>query len=209
MKIVAYLYLLPVALLMGCEANPRPQDVQAIVRLTRQADSLSRQAKTQHDSLAMLREDLATAAALVAEQEAQRNPAKPSAAQAVPTTGVLYHTPEVTRLPDAEMAEVLSLADSTVSIDADNYKVVAYRVCNGPPDNTLEYCNCSHYVYLATCTYDLPADYQLYRIGPFFMPQLTSTKGTKEQPLLAVQHEIRGRKRTDVFRISAEGVRLQ
>jgi len=86
--------------------------------------------------------------------------------------------------------------------------VRAYRVCNGPADATLDYCNCSHYVYVAVSSYDIPEEYHLFRLGPFYLAKFVSAKGsTKERPLLAVSHDMKGHKRTDVFGISASGVR--
>jgi hypothetical protein len=207
MKRFIYPYFLASTLLVGCEARPRLEDVQTINRLTQQVAALTQQAAAQHDSIGYLQEDLAVAEAAVAVHEARLSPAKRAAARALPTTGILYHRPEVTKLRDTEMAEVLSLADSTVSLNAEDYQVRAYRVCNGPADGTLEYCNCSHYVYVATGTYDMPQDYQIFRIGPFYLAEFIAAKGsTKEQPLLAIRHDIRGRKHTDVFRITADGI---
>lgn len=207
MKRFAYPCFIVCMLLVGCEAKPRLEDVQTIDRLTQQVTALTQQAATQHDSIRYLQEDLAVAVAAVAAHEARLSPTKRAAAKALPTTGILYHKPEVTKLQDNEMAEVLSLTDSTVSLSAEDYQARAYRVCNGPADSTLEYCNCSHYVYVATGTYDMPQDYQLFRIGPFYLAEFIVAKGSnKKQSLLAIRHDVRGRKRIDVFRIAADGI---
>ncbi|MCC2545422.1 hypothetical protein LJY25_03115 [Hymenobacter sp. BT175] len=117
-----------------------------------------------------------------------------------------YKKPEITALADADLPEVLSLLDTTATFMANEFDIKAYRVCNGPADPDLEYCNCSHYVYVGLGTYDLPQEYKAFRIGPFYLAQFTGWNQDKDNPVLYIQHDVKGRKHVDTFRISMAGI---
>ena len=209
------------ALLMGCQRQPDAQLARLQSRLAAQQDSLRqlrRELTGQQDSVQQMRarlgatqerlEETAQAANALEQGLQASTPAKPRVG-AVPA-GTLYGKPAVVLLPDEEMAEVLTLADSTSSAGSEEFSVKAYRVCNGPADLTLDYCNCSHYVYLALESGGIPYEYKLYRLGPFYEARLAGwAQGQDDhqgQPILRIRHDMKGRKKTDAFRISCRGV---
>jgi hypothetical protein len=124
-----------------------------------------------------------------------------------PTTYRLYSRPTVKEIRDFEFAEVLSSTDTLATFMADDFRVTAASVCNGPGDPDLDYCNCSNFIYVVTATDGEYSNYQLFKIGPFVEPQFKGWKKDKEKPALIIEHDIKGKKRTDTFRITLSGVK--
>jgi hypothetical protein len=74
----------------------------------------------------------------------------------------------LTEIKNFEFAEVL-LNDSVVGkLNNDNYLCKIIEACNGPADPDLEYCNCSFNYYIANGAFDLPPDFKLFKLGPFY-----------------------------------------
>lgn len=177
-------------------------------------NELQRQLQTQQDTLRRLRQQLIRTQQNLEETALMANAATSAATAAVGSArtrpsavpaGTLYGKAAIVKLPDEEMAEVLSLADSTSSSGGEEFSVKAYRVCNGPADATLDYCNCSHYVYLALESEGMPYEYKLYRLGPFFGARLAGwtpgKDGLRGQTTLRIRHDVKGRQKTDAFRV--------
>lgn len=118
-----------------------------------------------------------------------------------PSTAKLYSKIEATEVKDFEFAEVLSIAEADTAFFSEDYGVRTYLVCNGPPDSDIDECNCSHYAYITTGTYDLPNEYRLFKVGPFFMPKFSKWGGTKLQPELTLLHQVKGKTKATVIRI--------
>ena len=225
-----YALFLPAALLLlGCQPQSDPQLTRLQTQLTAQQDTLRRlhrELAGQQDSVRRVRQRLARTQEILEEtaqmanyiMQGEAGPARARPRAGALPAGTLYGKPAIVRLPDEEMAEVLALADTTTSSTADDYSITAYRACNGPSDATLDYCNCSHYVYLALGTNDLPNEYKLFRIGPFYEARFAGwgeTKASGPQPadggprgysVLRIRHDLKGRSRTDTFRVSWQGV---
>ncbi|UOQ50851.1 hypothetical protein [Hymenobacter cellulosivorans] len=186
--------------LMGCQPTANSVADAAL-------GNLRQEIARKNDSLVLLTSQLAQAQALT--------PTTTSvvAAAAVPVTAVaddqptpqLYRQPVITPL-STELAEVLSLIDSTTTFAADNYSIRASRACNGPSDQELDYCNCSNFIYLSLDTYNMPYEYKAYRIGPFYEAEFKGWKGTKARADLQISHNVKGQKRVNTFRISWAGV---
>ncbi|RAK69423.1 hypothetical protein [Hymenobacter edaphi] len=208
------LFLPAALLLLGCQPQPDPQATAQPGHLN-QLTQLQHRLQTQQDTLRRLRRRLDSTQRQLEETALAANALLPAGTAPAPggrlrpaqvPAGTLYGKPAAVALADTEMAEVLSLADSTSSGAGPEFSVKAYRVCNGPADATLEFCNCSHYVYLALDTGDLPYEYRLYRVGPFYQAQLAGWAQDGEQPVLRIRHDIKGRRQTDAFRIGWKGV---
>ena len=112
---------------------------------------------------------------------------------------------ETSEINDLELAEVLSIADADTAIGTDDFEIRAYLVCNGPPDLNIDGCNCSHYAYVAMHTYDMPFEYSLSKVGPFFMPKFGGWGGAKNQPELTIQHQVKGKPVTTIIKAAAFG----
>ncbi|GAA3928976.1 hypothetical protein [Hymenobacter algoricola] len=153
-----------------------------------------------NDSLVVLTARLAD----VPPPPAAAAPSPPTAAPPVAAAPRLYQQPVITAT-DAELPEVLSLLDSTTTFQADYYPIKAFRICNGPTDTAREYCNCSHYVYIALNTDDLPYECKGFRIGPFYEARFKGWNSDKKNPALRIEHEVGGRRKTDTFRIAWDG----
>lgn len=123
------------------------------------------------------------------------------------STYKLYQKPTIKEIKDAEFAEVLSSTDTMATFRADEFRVTAASVCNGPADPDLDYCNCSSFIYVVTATDGEYSDYQLFKIGPFVEPQFKGWKKDKEKPELIIVHDVKGKKRTDTFKITLSGVK--
>ncbi|MCC3158475.1 hypothetical protein LJ737_14590 [Hymenobacter sp. 15J16-1T3B] len=198
----AYLLLFLVLAAAACQRGPDEAT-------QRQLAQLRQQVARQSDTLDRLHQELRRAAA------AANHPCPADSAAARPRlrelpSGTLYGTPAAVELPDAELAEVLSVADTSVYAQADDCAVRAYLLCNGPGDATLDYCTCSHYVYLALTGGDAVEEYKLFRVGPFFEAKLVGWENNdaKSSPLtLRIRHNQKGRPKTDAFRVSWRGVR--
>lgn len=220
------LFLPAALLLLGCQRQPDPQLARLHAQLTTQQDTLRqlrRALASQQDSVRLARlrlaatqerlEETAQLANYIEQGETGQPPRRRSRPASIPA-GTLYSKPAVVTLPDAEMAEILSIADSSTTHEAKDYAARAYLVCNGPADATIDECNCSHYVYLALGTYDLPNEYKLFRLGPFFEADFAGwSKGPVQnqdeesnQLTLRIRHDMKGRQQTDAFRISWQGV---
>jgi hypothetical protein len=106
----------------------------------------------------------------------------------------LYEKPYIKKLEDSEFAEVVSLFDTLTEFHTNNYSIRALTACNGPADPELEYCNCSHFIYITTGTYDLPQEYQIFKIGPFFLPEFVGWNDATASPKLSIQHDVKGEK---------------
>lgn len=215
------LFLPAALLLLGCQRQPAPQLARLQTQLTTQQDTLRQlrqELSRQQDSVRQARMRLAATQERLEETALAANAlAAPSAVSVAPKqlakpapVGRLYGKAAVVTLPDTEMAEVLTLADSTSSASGGEFSVKAYRVCNGPADLTLDFCNCSHYVYLALDSGEMPYEYKLYRLGPFYEARLAGwAEGTGDyrgQPVLRIRHDMKGRQQTDTFRVSWRGV---
>ncbi|ALJ00707.1 hypothetical protein [Rufibacter tibetensis] len=118
-----------------------------------------------------------------------------------PVNAKLYGKVSSSEIKGLEFAEVLAIAEADTSFSSDDYEVRVYLACNGPADPELEECNCSHYAYVTTGTYDMPIDYRLFRVGPFFMPKFGRWGGTKQQPELTIEHQVKGKPEKTIVRV--------
>lgn len=122
-----------------------------------------------------------------------------------PVTAKLYDKIGSSEIKDFEFAEVLAIAEADTAIGSNDYEVRVYLACNGPADPDIDECNCSHYAYVTTGTYDLPIDYRLFKVGPFFLPKFSKWGGTKEQPELIIEHQVKGKAEKTVIKVLGFG----
>lgn len=47
----------------------------------------------------------------------------------------------------------------------------------------------------------MPHDYKLFKVGPFFMPEFSKWGGTKEQPELTLEHQVKGKREGTVIKV--------
>jgi hypothetical protein len=119
----------------------------------------------------------------------------------------LYQRPVIQEINNAEFAEVISSTDTVATFIADEFRITAVSVCNGPADPNLEYCNCSNFIYVVTATDGEYSDYRLFKIGPFYLPQFKGWKKDKVSPELTIEHEVKGKKKIHIYRITETGVK--
>lgn len=72
------------------------------------------------------------------------------------------------KLSNEEFAEVVSTSTDIGRDYNNDYACRIVACCNGPSDPKLEYCNCSTNYYIANGTFDLPNEFNLFKIGPFY-----------------------------------------
>jgi hypothetical protein len=118
-----------------------------------------------------------------------------------PVTAKLYDKIGSSEIKDFEFAEVLAIAEADTAFGSNDYEVRVYLACNGPADPDIDECNCSHYAYVTTGTYDMPNDYKLFKVGPFFMPKFSKWGGTKEQPELTIEHQVKGKAEKTIIKV--------
>ncbi|RNI28868.1 hypothetical protein EFB08_09600 [Rufibacter latericius] len=165
------------------------------------------------DSIAILNAQLKTQPAVENTAKAQEIQPKEETPAILKTvsgnspTYKLYKKPIISEIKDSEFAEVISSTDTMATFMADEFRVTAASVCNGPADPDLDYCNCSNFVYVVTATDGEYSDYQLFKVGPFVEPQFKGWKKDKERPELIIEHDVKGKKKTDTFRITLSGVK--
>ncbi|WP_125077700.1 hypothetical protein [Rufibacter latericius] len=201
------IYLLSIlSLSFGCQSGKKDDTGSEMNKL--QAELVSKK-----DSIAILNAQLKTQPAVENTAKAQEIQPKEETPAILKTvsgnspTYKLYKKPIISEIKDSEFAEVISSTDTMATFMADEFRVTAASVCNGPADPDLDYCNCSNFVYVVTATDGEYSDYQLFKVGPFVEPQFKGWKKDKERPELIIEHDVKGKKKTDTFRITLSGVK--
>ena len=111
-------------------------------------------------------------------------------------------------IKNAELAEVLGLCELESSKTNNDYECRVFNVCNGPTDAELEYCNCSTNYYLSNIKTDLPTEYKIFKIGPFYEVEKANLENGEKQGtfILTVKHGKNGKKLENKFMVSFKSI---
>lgn len=71
-------------------------------------------------------------------------------------------------LKNSEFAEVLNTAELLTKKSNDDFDTKVFFCYNGASDPELEYCNNSINYYISNGKYDLPNEFKLFKVGPFY-----------------------------------------
>jgi hypothetical protein len=88
-----------------------------------------------------------------------------------------------------ELAEVLNLAELLSKKSNDSFDCKVFYCHNGPSDPELEYCNESINYYISNGKYELPYQFKLFKVGPFYTVEKASlTTSTRDDGFLLTIH---------------------
>ena len=101
-----------------------------------------------------------------------------------------FETIQNKEVKNSELAEILGLCKLEDSKINNDYECRVFNVCNGPTDAELDYCNCSTNYYLSNTTTDLPTEYKIFKVGPFYEVETANLEnGEKEGTfILTIKH---------------------
>lgn len=118
------------------------------------------------------------------------------------------HNKEVKNTELAELAEVLGLCKLESSKTNNDYECRVFNVCNGPSDPELEYCNCSTNYYLSNTKTDLPTEYKIFKVGPFYEVEgVNLDSGEKDGTfILTIKHGKNEKKLENKFLVSFSSI---
>ncbi|MDF3078006.1 MAG: hypothetical protein K0S09_1895 [Sphingobacteriaceae bacterium] len=121
-----------------------------------------------------------------------------------------FESMKQTELKGYEFAEVLNSAELLAKRTNDNYDCKVFYCYNGPSDPELDYCNNAANYYISNGTYDLPNDFRLFKVGPFYLVEkATLSPGSKKETyLLTIQHKYDEEKYTTEYLIGFDSVTL-
>lgn len=123
--------------------------------------------------------------------------------------GDLYEDlPTIRIINDYEFAEVLGEMDTIAKSKGSDYLVKIIRVCNGPANPEIEYCNCSHNFYVVTGQYDLPPEFNLFSIGPFYLGKIDGIEIKEGVPVASISHNVKGMNQKIHFKILADRLEI-
>jgi hypothetical protein len=89
-----------------------------------------------------------------------------------------------------EFAEVLNLAELLDKKSNNTFDCKVFTCHNGPSDPELEYCNESINYYISNGKYDLPNEFKLFKVGPFYtVEKATLSAGKNDSYLLTIHHQ--------------------
>jgi hypothetical protein len=109
-----------------------------------------------------------------------------------------------------ELAEVLNLAELLSKKSNDSFDCKVFSCHNGPSDPELEYCNESINYYISNGKYDLPYEFKLFKIGPFYTVEKAAlTTSSKDNAfLLTIHHKYDKEKWITQYLIDFEKITL-
>lgn len=108
-----------------------------------------------------------------------------------------------------EFAEVLNLAELLDKKSNNTFTSKVFSCHNGPSDPELEYCNESVNYYISNGKYELPYEFKLFKIGPFYdIEKATLTAGKNDSYLLTIHHKYDKEKWTTQYQIDFDKTTL-
>ena len=115
-----------------------------------------------------------------------------------------------TELKNFEFAEVLNSSELLGKKSTGDFDCKVFFCYNGPSDPELEYCNNATNYYISNGRYELPTEFRLFKVGPFYqVDKATVTDGPDENScILTVDHRYDTEKFTARYLITFDKVKL-
>ena len=115
-----------------------------------------------------------------------------------------------TELRDFEFAEVLNSSEVLAKRSTGEFDCKVFYCYNGPSDPELEVCNNATNYYISNGKYDLPNEFRLFKVGPFYQVDKASLMAGPDEStcILTINHRYDKEEFTAQYLISFDKVKL-